>query len=202
MRNPKVDEYITKSAEFAVPILEFLRETIHLSFPGIVEEMKWSMPCFTYKKSMICNMAAFKSHCSFGFWLGAELPDPNNLLEISDRSGMGNFGKIQKIEDLPSTEIIQLYILNAIELVENGVKRAAPEKKEEKPIYVASDFPEIFTNNPFQGTIFDGFSPSKRREYIEWINEAKTDSTKAKRIATMLEWLLEGKTRNWKYEKC
>ncbi|HEY0677797.1 MAG TPA: YdeI/OmpD-associated family protein [Chitinophagaceae bacterium] len=197
--DPRIDAYIQKAAPFAQPILEHLRELVHKACPQVQETMKWSFPHFEYK-GILCSMAAFKQHCSFGFWKAALLKDEKQLLNRHGDTGMGHFGKISSLKDLPSDKILTAYIQEAVHLNEDEIKlvsrtKAAPKKEPQTP-------PELLSalkKNKAALKTFENFSPSHKREYVEWITEAKTEATRDKRIATTIEWLTEGKIRNWKY---
>lgn len=202
MKDERIDVYIEKSAEFAQPILNHLREIIHKAVPDIHETMKWSFPHFEYKKSILCSMAAFKQHCSFGFWLGSLMKDTENIMKPIGETGMGQFGKIASIGDLPSKEIITQYIYQAVELIENGAKLPKKLAVTSQEIEIPSILVDALAKNDKAKVIFEKFSPSHRKEYIAWILEAKTEATRERRVVTTIEWLSEGKSRNWKYEKC
>jgi uncharacterized protein YdeI (YjbR/CyaY-like superfamily) len=198
----RIDAYIKGSADFARPILEHLRQLIHKACPDVVETIKWSRPCFGYQGGILCGISAFKQHCAFGFWNASLMKDPAGVLHLKDKNAMGHFDRITTLKDLPADKVLIALIKEAAVLNEQGVKKPAPARKSSKP-----DLPippaltaALKKNKKAQGA-FEGFSPSHRREYIEWIAEAKTDVTRDKRIATTLEWLIEGKSRNWKYEK-
>lgn len=196
--DPRIDAYIAKSAEFARPILEHLRSRVHAACPEVEESIKWGMPFFSYKAAPMCMMAAFKQHCSFGFWLSKEVTGG------SDEDGMGQFGKLASLKDLPSDRQLAAQLKKAMALNEAGVKKARP-KAAAKP---APILPDDLAASLAQGKhtaarkTWATFGPGAQREYVDWITEAKTDATRQKRIATTLEWLAEGKRRNWKYEKC
>jgi uncharacterized protein YdeI (YjbR/CyaY-like superfamily) len=198
----KVDDYISKSAQFAWPILEQLRQTIHKSCPTVVEAIKWSFPNFEYKGSILCNMAAFKQHCSFGFWLSAVMKDPDGILRTGDnREAMGNLGQLKSVSDLPEEKVLTNYIHQAMELIDNGVKLskkipANTDKALDIPVY----FLEALQTNMKALAQFETFPYSHKKEYLGWITEAKTEATRQKRISTAIEWIAEGKGRNWKYE--
>jgi len=198
----RVDAYIAKSADFAQPILSHLRKLVHKGCPGVTETIKWSMPFFDYEGAPLCNMAGFKQHCSFGFWNASLLKDPEGILHVKDKNAMGHFDRITSVKDLPADKVLVAYIKEAAALNEEGIKKPAPAKKALKA--GLPEPPELTTalkKNKKARTAFDAFPPSHRREYIEWITEAKTDATREKRIATTVEWLVEGKSRNWKYQK-
>jgi uncharacterized protein YdeI (YjbR/CyaY-like superfamily) len=201
--DPRIDAYIKGSADFARPILEHLRQLIHKACPDVVENIKWSRPFFEYKGSVLCHIDGFKQHCAFGFWNAPLLKDPAGVLHLKDRKAMGHLDRITSLKDLPSDKILSALIKEAVLLADQGVKmpaRAAKkEPKAELPMPAA--FGAALKKNKKAQVVWEGFSPSHRREYIEWIAEAKTDVTRDKRIATTLEWLIEGKSRNWKYEK-
>ncbi len=198
--DPRVDAYIARSADFAKPILEHLRKLVHDTSPLLTETVKWGFPFFDYKGS-VCQMAAFKEHIGFGFWKQAQLNDPGKLIHQEDGTA-GSFGRITSLIDLPSDEILVDFIKQAIQLNEAGNKKPAV-KKEPAPktaIEIPSDFAGVLAANPKALEVYNKFSPSHKREYLEWITEAKTDITRQKRMETALEWIAEGKTRNWKYK--
>jgi uncharacterized protein YdeI (YjbR/CyaY-like superfamily) len=192
--DPRVDQYIAKSADFAKPILTHLRKVVHAACPDVEETMKWSAPHFDYK-GMMCGMSAFKSHCAFGFWKSSLVLDAPGL-----RDAMGHFGRITSVRDLPSDRVLTGYVKKAAKLNDAGVKVARKPAQPKKPLNVPADFAGALKKTPAARKAFDAFSPSHRREYVEWITEAKTDATRQKRMATAVEWLAEGKSRNWKYE--
>lgn len=195
--DPRIDAYIEKSADFARPVLVHLRKLIHAACPDVTETLKWSMPSFEYK-GILCGFAAFKAHCTFGFW-------KQSLMESDafprNKTAMGSFGRITSLKDLPSDKVMIGLIHQAMELNEKGVKvKKTPAAK--KDLVVPDDLNKALTKNKKARAQFDKFSYSHKKEYVEWITEAKTEPTRLKRLATTIEWLAEGKSRNWKYEKC
>ena len=193
-KNPKIDEYIANSAEFAKPILVKLRELIHEAHPDIEETIKWGMPSFDYK-GIVCHIAAFKNHCSFGFM-------KYKLIKgLEENGGMNSFGKITTVDDLPDDEVILMFIKEAVGLNEKGLKLSI-STKEKKELIVPTYLLEILNDNSKAEKVFNGFSYSNKKDYVNWIVEAKREITREKRIVQMLEWLEEGKTRHWKYKNC
>jgi uncharacterized protein YdeI (YjbR/CyaY-like superfamily) len=200
--DPRIDAYIAKSADFAKPVLRHLRKLMHEGCPEAEETLKWSSPTFLHREKIICGMAAFKAHCTFGFW-------HKGLEEVLGKDGakadsaMGSFGRITSLDDLPSDRKLLGYIRTAAKLNESDVPgRPRPARKPAAPLPVPADLATALKKNKPAAAAFGKFSPGHRKEYIEWITEAKRDDTRAKRLATTLEWLAEGKSRNWKYEKC
>ena len=197
-KDPRIDAYITKSAAFARPILSHIRKLVHANCPEVTETIKWSMPHFEYKGGIFCGMAAFKAHCTFGFWLGA-------LLKIESKldKAMGQFGCITSLADLPGDKEIATIIKAAMKLHDAGVKSPTRTKPaEKKALVVPAYFLAAVKKNKKAHATFEAFSPSKKREYVEWITEAKTDATRDKRLAQAVEWMSEDKVRNWKYQNC
>lgn len=198
--DPRVEAYIAKSADFAKPILEHLRKLVHETSPLLTETMKWGFPFFDYK-GPVCQMAAFKEHMGFGFWKQRQLNDPGKLIQ-EESGNAGSFGRIASLSDLPADDILVDFIKQAMQLNEAGIKKPAV-KKETTPkaaIEMPDDFAGVLAANPKALEVYNKFSPSNKREYLEWITEAKTDATRQKRMETALEWIAEGKTRNWKYK--
>jgi uncharacterized protein YdeI (YjbR/CyaY-like superfamily) len=198
--DPRIDAYIAKSADFAKPILDYIRETVHTACPNVEETMKWSTPHFVYAGGILCGMASFKEHCAFGFWKGSLIVDADSN---KGKDAMGQFGRITKIGDLPSKKILTGYVKQAMKLNEEGVKTPARSKpKVKKPdLEMPASFDAALKKNRKARTTFDALSPSHRREYVEWIANAKADATKERRTATAIDWLSEGKSLNWKYER-
>ncbi len=201
MKNKKVDTYIAKSAEFAKPILTHLRELVHKACPEVEEVIKWGFPNFDYK-GVFCNMAGFKQHCSFGFWKASMMNDPKGILQANEKGSMGNFDRITSLKDLPSDKILLDFLKQAVELNELGVKRKVKiTPKGSKTIDTPDYFEKALKKNKIAREVFEDFAYSHRKEYIQWFEEAKTEETRNKRIAQAIEWISEGKGRNWKYQK-
>jgi uncharacterized protein YdeI (YjbR/CyaY-like superfamily) len=195
-RDPRVDTYIKKAAPFAQPILRDIRETVHAACPDVEEAMKWSFPHFTYK-GMLCSMAAFKQHAAFGFWKGSLIAGTGKGADA-----MGQFGRITKRTDLPSNRVLAAYVKKAARLNDAGVKvPRAPKRAAPKPIRIPADVAAALENAAAARATFEALSPSHKREYLEWITEAKADATRQRRLSQTIEWLTEGKARNWKYER-
>jgi uncharacterized protein YdeI (YjbR/CyaY-like superfamily) len=198
-QDARLDAYIAKSAEFARPILSHLRQVVHAACPDVEETMKWSFPHFMYK-GMLCSMASFNEHCAFGFWKGALIVGKGDG-EVE--KAMGQFGRITKVSDLPSKNVLSGYIKEAMKLNETGVKAPARAKpKTPKPLVVPDDLARALQGNEKAHATFEKFSPSNKREYVDWITEAKTPATRTRRLETAIEWMADGKARNWKYMNC
>lgn len=195
-----IDAYIAKSADFAKPILNHLREIVHKACPTVEEKMKWSMPHFDYKGEMMCGFAAFKQHASFGFWKAALMKDPILLETAKTEVAMGHLGKLTSIKDLPSDKKLTAWIKEAMELNDKGIKVVKkPVVKTE--LVVPDYFIKALAKNKKAQKVWDAFPYSHKKEYLQWITEAKTEATRDSRMATAFEWMAEGKGRNWKYEK-
>lgn len=200
-RDKNIDKYVSKSKPFAHPILKYLRGIVHEGCPEVEETIKWSFPNFIYKGGILCNMASFQEHCTFGFWKASSLIE-TGMLKPPVENAMGNFGRIHKISDLPSKNKLIKLIKEAAKLNEEKSKSPVKKKAKLKKVISVPDYFQITLNkNKKAKKTFDNFSYSHKNEYIEWITEAKTDKTRDKRIATSIEWLSEGKPRNWKYMK-
>ena len=198
-RDPRVDAYIAKSADFAKPILSHLREVVHSACDDVEETLKWGAPHFVYK-GMLAGMASFKQHCAFGFWKGSLVIGED---ATAPAEAMGSFGRITKVSDLPPRSTLAGYVKRAAKLNDDGTPR--PKSKMPKPpkkaIPMPADFAAALKKHKKAQATFEGFSPSHRREYLEWITEAKQEATRKRRMATAIEWLSEGKSLNWKYQR-
>ena len=200
-KDPRVDAYIAKSAGFAKPILNHLRKLVHVGCPDVDETMKWSFPHFDYD-GMMCSMAAFKQHCTFGFWKASLMSDPKKILGRMGDTAMGHFGRITSLKDLPSDKILISYIKEAARLNRDGVKLPAkPRIKEKKELNIPGEFMSALKKDKKAMSTFEAFSYSNKKDYVEWIAEAKSEETRTKRLKTAIAWMAEGKVRNWKYIK-
>lgn len=197
-----IDSYIAGSADFAKPILTHIRELVHKTCPAVEEKMKWSFPHFDYKGEMMCSMAAFKQHAVFGFWKAALMKDPVLVETAKSEVAMGHLGKLTSLKDLPSDKKLAAWIKEAMLLTDKGIKLPAKAKRvEKKEIVVPDFFIQALGKNKKAKQVFENFAYSHKKEYLQWILEAKTEETRNTRMATALEWIAEGKGRNWKYER-
>ena len=196
-RDPRIDDYIAKAAPFARPILEHVRERVHAAVSEAEETIKWSAPGFTLNGKILLMMAAFKQHAALNFWRGQEIGDG------SPKAGaMGQFGRLTTVSDLPPDDQLDAMLVEAAALAATA---PAPRKTKHAPKPAPEMHPEFaaaLAKAPKAKAVLDGFPPSAQRDYLEWISEAKQDATRAKRIATAVEWLEEGKRRHWKYQNC
>jgi uncharacterized protein YdeI (YjbR/CyaY-like superfamily) len=196
-RDPRVDEYIRGAAPFARPVLRHIRGVVHEAAPGIGETLKWGMPHFQ-QDGIVCGMAAFKAHCAFWFWRGREIAGeaaPGN------REGMGRqFGRITSVSDLPSRSRLRSLVRKAVRLNASWPRARAP-RRESRAAALPRAFSAALARNPTAKKAFLAMSPGRRREYAEWIAEAKLEATRERRIKTAVEWISAGKPRNWKYVK-
>jgi uncharacterized protein YdeI (YjbR/CyaY-like superfamily) len=204
--NPKVDAYCAKVQPFAQPILAHLRALVHKACPEVEETIKWSRPFFQYRGAILCNMSAFKEHCSFGFW-GEEIGAVLREAAVLKEGGMGSLGRITSLADLPSDKQMLGWIRQAAAFVDSGQYTspiAARHKvvKQKPSLDTPAEFKAALQRNKKAAAVFAAFSPSCKREYVEWIAEAKRQETRDKRIATAVKWIAEGKQRNWKYQNC
>ena len=195
--DPRIDAYIERQADFARPILAYLRKVVHAACPDCEETLKWSMPSFMYKGKILANFAAFKAHAAFGYWSGRQIVEGSG-----DRPGaMGQFGRLTSLADLPDEAALLELTRKAMALIDDGVKPIR-DKTGKGPLVVPHDLRAAIDAVPAAKTTFDAFPPSQQREYADWVGGAKRDDTRAKRLAQSVEWLAEGKRRNWKYENC
>ena len=196
-KDPRIDAYIKRAQPFARPILSHLRATVHAACPEVEETLKWSHPSFLYH-GMLCGMAAFKEHAAFGFWKGKLIVDANGR-DLDD--AMGQFGRLASVRDLPARRALVSFVKKAMALNEAGVTVRRVVKPKPR-LATPSDLGAALAKNRRALATFKSLSPSARRDYVEWVVEAKRPETRARRIATAVEWMAEGKRRNWKYEAC
>jgi hypothetical protein len=191
-RDKRVDTYIARSADFAKPILTYVRETVHEACPACEETLRWGAPTFMYH-GMLCGFASFKAHATFGFW--------KHELLLGARTGeaMGSFGRLTSVRDLPPKKQLVALVKRAMRLNEEGVTVPRMKAAQKSVIRMPADLKTALAGNMKARQAYEGFSASHKREYLEWITEAKRADTRARRVAAALEWMSEGKPRNWKY---
>jgi len=191
-KDPRIDAYIKKAKPFAQPILKHLRKVVHASCPDVEETIKWQMPFFE-RNGIICFMAAFKEHCAFGFWRGKE------IFGKDDEGAMGHFGRITSTGDLPNAKLLSGYVRKGAELNAAGGKKSRARSRVKQKLSVPPDFKSALQKNAKARKTFENFSYSHRKEYVDWITDAKRDETRQRRLKTALQWLAQGKPQNWKY---
>ncbi|MCU0373466.1 MAG: YdeI/OmpD-associated family protein [Ignavibacteria bacterium] len=197
----EIDAYISKSQPFARPVLKHLRTLIHNACPDVKEILKWSFPHFDYK-GMMCSMASFKQHCAFNFWKSSLMSDSAGFMKNRGEGGMGNFGKIKSLDDLPPDKIIISYVKEAMKLNDDDIKiTTKPKVTGNKELDVPEYFLKALKKNKEAVEFFNKSSYSFKKEYVMWVTGAKTDTTREARVNTSVEWISEGKPRNWKYIK-
>ncbi len=196
-QDPRVTAYIAKAAPLAQPILERIRAQMHAIAPEIGEDIKWSMPFFVHNDQPLANMAAFKQHAAFGFWRreGAGPADEN-------ADAMGQFGRLTSVADVPDAAILAPIVHAAMALIDEGAKTRRAPRAPKVELAMPYDLAAALAAVPIAQANFDGFPPGAQREYLEWVIDAKQPATRARRIASTVEWAAEGKRRNWKYENC
>jgi uncharacterized protein YdeI (YjbR/CyaY-like superfamily) len=195
-KDKRVDAVIAKSNDFAKPIMEQLRAAVHEGCPECEETIKWGMPFFMYKGSILCMMASFKKHCAFGFWKASGIG-----MGMQDEA-MGSFGKITSVKDLPAKKTLVMMVKEAVHRKDTGVKAPPKPRKAPEKLKIPTYFMAAVKKNKKALATFEGFPYSKRKDYVQWVTEAKGEDTRARRLQTSVEWMAEGKARNWKYERC
>jgi uncharacterized protein YdeI (YjbR/CyaY-like superfamily) len=194
--DPRIDAYIAGKPGFAHPILAWIRERMHAACPDLEETIKWSHPFFLYKGKPLANMAAFKAHASWGFW------DRDAQRTGKEGEAMGQNGRITSLADLPDAATVEAQIRSAVALMDSDHKPERHVRKPKPEAEVPPELTEALAGDDAAAATFNAFPPSCRREYCEWIADAKRPETRAKRVAEAVEWMREGKRRNWKYENC
>ena len=196
-RDSRVDAYIAQAQPFAQPILRHLRALVHDTCPDVEEALKWRTPAFMYH-GILAGMAAFKGRVMFGFWKGSLLSGGDGRV---GGMGMGEMGDLTSVADLPPKRVLVAKIKQAMRLNEDGVKLPRSRRAPKPPPRAPADLKSSLSKNRKATATWEEFSPSHRREYVEWITEAKTDETRTRRVEQAVEWMAEGKPRNWKYLK-
>jgi uncharacterized protein YdeI (YjbR/CyaY-like superfamily) len=199
--NPAVDEYIAKSAEFARPILSYLRNIIHETCPEVEEVVKWGYPHFDYQGDVLCIIGSFKNHISFSIYKAELMIDPKLIESVKAGKKMGYMDKVKAMDELPARDVLETYIKDGMVLNEKGIKKTRPVSDKPKVIEVPDYFQEQLNANPEAKKVFESKSDSFRKEYLVWITDAKSEATRQKRIDQSLEWIAEGKGRFWQYAK-
>jgi uncharacterized protein YdeI (YjbR/CyaY-like superfamily) len=204
-RDPRVDAYIEKAAPFAQPILNHLRKLMHQACPHVTESIKWGMPFFLQQGIVLGNMAAFKQHCAFGFW-GSQMKKALDKDGLRSSEAMGALGRITNLKDLPEEKTLLAYMRQAGELVQTGERTKSIDRSmrssSPKPVRVPPELAAALKKNKAANKAFAAFPPSHRREYSDWVADAKRPETKQKRVTQAVTWIAQGKSRNWKYQNC
>ena len=193
--DPRIDAKIAGAADFARPILEHFRALVHAAIPEVEEAIKWGMPHFVYKRKNLAAMAPFKAHCAVII---------HGVGRQGEPGGMGSYGKVSSLADLPADAELKARLLERKARIDAG--NTAPmsprPKASQKPVIpMPDDLAAALDSNTAAKAGFEGFSPSARWDYLDWITSAKRDETRAKRIAEAVGWIAERKRRNWKYER-
>jgi uncharacterized protein YdeI (YjbR/CyaY-like superfamily) len=196
-RDPRIDKQIQSSAPYARPILTKLRQAVHAGCPDVVETLKWSRPSFEHQ-GLLCGMAAFKAHCSFGFWKHALLVERAGAKAAAELEALG---RITDVSELPSQASLVRWVRLAAKLNEDGVRAPQRKTKPKPPVAVPADLERAMGRNARARAFFATLSPSARREYVEWLTGAKQAETRERRLQTAVEWMAEGKERHWKYQR-
>ena len=199
-KDKRIDAYIKNAQPFAQPILKHFRELVHNCCPEVEETIKWSFPHFDYK-GMMCSMAAFKQHCAIGFWKASLMKDRSLIENAKSEVAMGHLGRITSLKDLPSDKVLTGYIKEAMLLNDKDIKLPSRPKSAPKPVEIPPELTAALRRNKQALATFESFSPSHKKEYIQWITEAKTEATREKRLDQAIGLMAEGKSRNWKYER-
>jgi len=202
-KDKRIDAYIAKAAPFAQPVLKHFRGVVHKACPEVEETMKWSFPHFDYKGSMMCSMAAFKQHCAIGFWKASLMKGGKDLVDkAKTEEAMGHLGRITSVKDLPKDSVLIRYIKEGMRLNNEGIKLSPKAKTvANKELNIPPYFMSALKKNKAALKTFEGFNYSNKKEYVTWVTEAKTEETRKNRLETSVEWMADGKIRNWKYIK-
>lgn len=193
--DPRIDAYIARAAPFAQPVLGHVRALVHRVLPEVEEGIKWGMPAFMAGGKNVAGMAAFKAHCAVMI---------HGEGRLDEGEGMGGYGKVAALSDLPSDDVLETALKEAAQrIVASGTARGPKARKTPRQdIPMPEDFGAALRANTAAQATMEGLPPSARREYLEWITGAKQAVTRERRIVQAVEWLAEGKRRNWKYESC
>ncbi|GAC1365495.1 MAG: hypothetical protein NVSMB3_14120 [Acidobacteriaceae bacterium] len=200
-RDERVDEKIAKAPAFAQPVMRHLRELVHEGCPETEETIKWGMPFFLYRGKMLCSLGVFSKHCSFGF-VGPRMREVMREAGMPMEDAAGSLGRLTSLTELPKDEQMLAWIRQAAQIAETATPKRAESREPKAEAEVPEELLEGLRKSEGAQKIFDGFSASCRREYVEWIVEAKRAETRERRVTQAVEWIAEGKTRNWKYQSC
>jgi len=192
----RIDAYIARAAAFARPVLVHVRAQVHAACPEVEETIKWGMPAFYYRGKPMCGMAAFQAHCTVSFWKHALIP---GLAAMSDAKAMGHFGRVTTVKDLPGKRAFAGFLKAAMRLNDAGVTVPRPKAAQKPPVRLPADLAAALAKNRKARATYDAFPVSQRREYVDWLAEARRPETRARRLATAVAWMAEGRIRNWKY---
>lgn len=190
--NPSVDEFIERAQPFAKPILTHVRERVHTLVPDVREDIRWRMPAFMRGNSILLIVGAFKAHVAINFWRG------DSVVPHETSGALGQLGRLTTLDDLPAE-------FDALILAAADTANAPPTRRKREasspPAQIHPHLSAALDGAPAARACFDAFTPAQQRDYVEWIADAKQEQTRARRIAQAIEWIGEGKRRNWQYER-
>ena len=198
-RDRRIDAYIAAAQPFARPILDHLRRVVHTACPDAEETIKWRFPHFMVGGAILCSMAAFREHCAFTFWKAALMKDAALMANARSERAMGHLGRITSLQDLPSDRKLTAYLREAAALNLRGITPVKKKPARKGPPVIPVYLRTALSRSAAAKKVFHSFTDAQKREYVEWLTEAKTETTREKRLKTAVEWISEGKVRNWKY---
>ena len=198
--DPRVDAYIQQAAPFAQPILTKIRAAFHAGCPDLEETIKWGVPSFE-RGGMLGGMASFKKHVSYGFWRAGEMDDPHDLLGKERKASFMRI-RAESVKDLPTKTVLVSYVKQARRLNEAGQPVRAKKKPAQTTPKAPAELTRAIQASPKAAAFWKTLAPGYRKEYVEWVTDAKREATREKRLLQTVEWLAEGKKRNWKYMDC
>jgi uncharacterized protein YdeI (YjbR/CyaY-like superfamily) len=167
---------------------------VHAACPDCEEDIKWGAPAFMYK-GILFMMASFKEYCAINFWKGALIVGDDATEGVA-----GQLGKLKQVSDLPSKKVLTGYIKKAMALNESGTAVAKRVPRPKTDVVMPDYFMVAIRKSKRALAGYEKFSASQQREYIEWITSAKGEATRDRREKQAVEWMAEGKSRNWKYQ--
>ena len=187
--NPKVDWFFAKDTQWQKEY-EKLRKIILDC--GLIEELKWGCPCYTFENTNIVLIHGFKEYCALLFFKGALLNDPNGILiqqtknvQSARQIRFTNVREIVKME-----KILKAYVYEAIEVERAGLKVKLKKTSEFK---TPEEFQKRLDKNTALKKAFDALTPGRQRAYIFYFSQAKQSKTREARVEKYLKQILNGK---------
>lgn len=191
----KISQYIESADVKKKEILQRLRDFLNRDDFGLTEDWKWHAPNFN-SNGMVCWLAFFKSHVGLNFFKGSLIEDLHGLYDNASMDKGNRIIKYKTINEI-NENLLEYYIYEAIKHNKEGAKITS--KKVE--IEVPKDLAKALEKDIMAKDFFTNLAPGYKRDYIDWIISAKQEKTRLKRLETTLEWLGQGKKKNWRYKK-
>lgn len=190
--NPKVDAYLKRAEAWQEEQAKLRMIVLDC---GLTEELKWGVPCYTFQKSNVVLIHAFKDYCALLFFKGALLNDMHGILirqtENVQAARQARFTSVREI--VAKESILKTYILEAIEAEKAGLQVALKKTAEYN---IPEEFQKKLAGSPALKTAFEALTPGRQRAYLLYFSAPRQSATRIARVEKSLQQILDGKGLN------